>query len=69
MSFCRTWAIRECLPAWEVSNHLFFVSEEADVRPPGLILSTGERAGSELSVYGPEGVDHFLASMRYHTRR
>lgn len=35
----------------------------------GLLLSIGEKEGSSLDIYGPEGTDHFLASMRFHTRR
>jgi hypothetical protein len=35
----------------------------------GLLLSMGEKDGAQVDIHGPEGTDHLLASMRYHTRR
>lgn len=33
------------------------------------ILTIGDRANADLGLYGPEGLTHAIACMRYHTRR
>ena len=36
---------------------------------PGFVLSTVEAGNREVELFGPEGLDHFMASCRYFTRR